>query len=84
MSADLSPVDLVHGSPGVRKAGPRDLLTVGGMISIASTVIGQLTEVGSYIPGLEEECYSYQWRLVVLKVSEEGLSAWLPLACLQC
>ena len=27
---------------------------------------------------------SYQWRLVVFKVREEGLRAWLPLACLFC
>ena len=26
----------------------------------------------------------YQWRLVVFKVREEGLRAWLPLACLFC
>src|SRR4029434_3635382 len=27
---------------------------------------------------------SYQWRLVVFKVREEGLRAWLPLACFFC
>ena len=47
-------------------------------IDVPLLIFKPLIRVAGYI------LYVTQWRLVFFKVREEGVHAWLPLACLHC